>query len=214
MHIELVELLRCVQPHDDTWLVATVNRIEGREIVSGTLGCPICRGEYPIRDRVVYFAPRTMPDRETEPDPTQAIRIAAALDLTDARRIAVLQGAWGMHARLVRSASPAQLIVIDPPSVADAGGGVNVIVGMAVPLARRSVRGVALDSGSSPEMTAALVDALRPGGRMLASVGVSVPAGLSELARDDEMWVAERLRDDVVPLRRTTTGRRDDGMTG
>ena len=55
MFIELVDSLRCVNVHEDTWLVAAVARMDGRHIVDGTLGCPLCRREYPIRDGVGWF---------------------------------------------------------------------------------------------------------------------------------------------------------------
>ena len=53
MFVELVDLLRCPRPHEDTWLVAAAEAMSGRHIVRGTLGCPVCEAEYPIRDGVV-----------------------------------------------------------------------------------------------------------------------------------------------------------------
>jgi uncharacterized protein YbaR (Trm112 family) len=201
MHIELVELLRCPRPHEDTWLVATVDRMDDREIVSGVLGCPICRAEYPIRDRIVYFRPPPDLLAEVEPDPAQAMRIAAALGLTERQRIAVLQGDWGIHALFVRAISPAQLIVLDAPIAIEPGEGVNVIMSGTAPFARESVHGVAVDARSSADVVRSLADSLRLGGRMLASSAAALPPGLTEVARDDEVWVAERSRD-VIPLRR------------
>ena len=201
MHVELVELLRCVQPHEDTWLVAAVDALEDREIVRGTLGCPICHAEYPVRDRVVYFAPAEQRGRATEPDAEEAMRIAAALDLTDPRAIAVLHGEWGAHARLVRSLSPTPLIVLDPTGVVEAGDGVNVIVAGRAPLAARSVNAAAIGAGASTDVVASLIAAVRSEGRVLAPATLSQPPGVTELARDDDVWVAERQRDDIVSLR-------------
>jgi hypothetical protein len=202
MHIELVELLRCVQPHDDTWLVAAIDRIDDREIVAGTLGCPICHAEYEIRDRIVYFEPPRDASFATEADVNQAMRIAAALELTDAGGVAVLHGEWTCHASYVRSFSPAQLIAVDRAITVEPGDGVNVVVCDVAPLARRSVRGIAIGARATPEMVSSLLAALRPGGRVLAPTALTLPEGLNELARDDEVWVAELPRDDVIPLRR------------
>ena len=116
MFIPLVDILRCPTPHDETWLVASIDRAEERDIIEGMLGCPICLAEYPIRDGIVYFAERRAPIRRAPPDETEAMRLAAALDLTDARMTAVLQGAWGAHAQLVRGVSPAQLLLLNPPA--------------------------------------------------------------------------------------------------
>jgi hypothetical protein len=202
MHVELVELLRCVQPHEDICLVAAVDVLEDREIVRATLGCPICHAEYPIRDRVAYFAPSAEPEATRDPDPAGAMRVAAALELTDARATAVLHGAWGAEARLVRSVSPARLIVLNPATAIEPGDGVNVIVSGIAPLARGSVSGVALSADAGPDLVGSLAGALRAGGRMLAPIELAQPRGFTELARDDEVWVAERQRDDVIPLRR------------
>jgi uncharacterized protein YbaR (Trm112 family) len=205
MHVELVELLRCVQPHEDIWLVASVDRMEDREIISGTLGCPVCHAEYPVRNRVVFFAQPTAPGPVVEPDATEAMRIAAALELTDARATAVLHGAWATHARLIRSLSPARLIVIDPTGAIEPSDGVNVITGSLVQFARQSISGAAVGANASAKLVASLVDALRPGGRMLAPVDLAVPRGLTELARDDEIWVGARSRDEIVQLGRAKT---------
>ena len=59
MFIELIDALRCVQPHEPTWLVASIERAEGRYIERGVLGCPICRAEYPVIDGVADFRVRS-----------------------------------------------------------------------------------------------------------------------------------------------------------
>src|SRR5262245_30792674 len=129
-------MLRCVRPHDDTWLVAAIDRIEDREIVSGKLGCPICRAEDVIQDRIVYFAAPRDPGGTTGAEVNQAMRIAATLELTEAGDVAVLQGEWARHAPLVRSVSPAQLIALDRVIGVAPGDGVNVVVCDVAPLAR------------------------------------------------------------------------------
>src|SRR6185312_15233461 len=98
MFIPLVDVLRCVKPHDDTWLVASIERADERDIVTGMLGCPICFAEYPIREGVVFFAENAPTPAYVAPTEEDAMRLAAALDLTDARMTAVLHGSWGVHA--------------------------------------------------------------------------------------------------------------------
>jgi hypothetical protein len=41
-------------------------------------------------------------------------------------------------------------------------------------------------------MLESLIASVRGGGRVMGSVRVAVPHGLAELARDDEVWVAQR----------------------
>jgi uncharacterized protein YbaR (Trm112 family) len=187
--IPLVDILRCPNPHDDTWLVASIDRADERDIVIGTLGCPSCLAEYPIRAGVVHFAdvPPAAPIAVREDD---AVRVAAALDLTEARRTAVLHGAWGALAPIVRGVSPAQLLLVNAPAEIVSGDGVSIVRAALAPLAHASVDAVALDGAATDAMIASLVASLRAGGRMLGPVAQRVPDGLTELTRDDEIWVA------------------------
>src|SRR5207248_1411816 len=109
MFIELVESLRCPRPHPFTWLVAGVRRMDGRRIVSGLLGCPTCRAEYPIDDGVADFrdgaaSPPTAPNESAAE--RRALEAAAFLDLTSPGGFVVLAGAWG-------AAAPALAAILD-----------------------------------------------------------------------------------------------------
>jgi len=189
--IPLVDVLRCVKPHDDTWLVASIERADERDIMTGMLGCPICFAEYPIREGVVIFSESAPKPAFRAPVEADAIRLAAALDLTDPRMTVVLHGAWGAHAPLLRGFSPVQLLLVNPPAGMTSGDGVSIVRAEHAPLAHGSVNAVAVDADASSIMIESLRASLRAGGRMLGPVSVAVPAGLTELARDDEVWVAE-----------------------
>jgi len=120
MFIELVDSLRCVNAHEDTWLVAGVTRMDGRRIVEGKLGCPVCRREYPVRDGVARFA-GTLSDPESSrltPAPAsateeRAMRAAALLGLTDAGGIVVLGGSWADCADAIAELSPSHVVVLN-----------------------------------------------------------------------------------------------------
>jgi uncharacterized protein YbaR (Trm112 family) len=189
----LVDILRCVNVHDETWLVASIDRADDRDIVEGMLGCPICMAEFPIRDGVAYFAyfadDRPSIDRRRAGE-DDALRLAAALDLTEARMTAVLHGAWGANAQLIRGVSPAQLLLVNAPPAMVTGDGVSLVVAETAPLAQGSVDAVAVDGMASEAMLASLVRALRGKGRMLGPASLPLPEGLVEIARDDEVWVA------------------------
>lgn len=194
MFIPLVDLLRCPRSHDETWLVASIGRAVDRDIVSGTLGCPVCLAEYPIRDGIVVFddaavAARPLAHGAREDD---AVRLAAALDLTDARMTALLHGAWGAYAPILRGLTPAQLLLVNPPIGITSGDGVSIVRASGdAPVARGSIAGAAVDDDVGP-MFESLVSSLRPGGRMLGRIRLGIPPGLAELARDEEVWVAQR----------------------
>jgi hypothetical protein len=198
--IELVDHLRCPRPHEETWLVASADRTEGRDIVEGTLGCPICHAEYPIRRGVVWFR---APDGDAQPapivtasgdDPEAAMRVAALLDLSDAAGFALLAGSWARHAHLVREIAPSPLVLLNPAPPVDAESGISVLETPGViPLAEATCRGVALDAPhADPARSSAAVRVLRPRGRLVAPASAPLPPGVTELARDAELWVAER----------------------
>jgi uncharacterized protein YbaR (Trm112 family) len=190
MFIPLVEILRCVRPHAETWLVASIERTHERFIITGTLGCPNCLVEYPIRDGVVYFTDRRPAISLAEPSEAEAMRVAAALDLTEARMTALLHGAWGAQAHLIRGFSPAQMLLLNPPEGTVSGDGISVLISEIAPLAPASIDAVAVDAGADTALLASIRSALRRGGRMLAPVTLSIPEGFSELARDGDVWVA------------------------
>jgi uncharacterized protein YbaR (Trm112 family) len=190
MFTPLVDILRCPNAHDETWLVASIDRSEERDIREGTLGCPICLAEYPIREGVVRFAEVVPPPPATQRE-EDAVRLAAALDLTEPRMTAVLHGLWGALAPIVRGISPAQLLLVNPPPGIVSGDGVSIVRATTAPIARGSVDAVAFDASASEEMIASLVASLKGGGRMLGPAAAPLPNGLTELARDDEVWVAQ-----------------------
>lgn len=192
MFIPLVDILRCVRrpPHDDTWLVASIDRAEERDIIEGFLGCPICSAEYPIHRGIVNFAADVVRPEYRVASEEKAIRLAAALDLVDPRMTAVLYGSCGSSAPLVRGLSPAQLVLVNPPAGLATGDGVSIVLSNLGPLAMASVNAVAIDASASPAMVASLAASLRSGGRMIGPVSVAMPGDLVEIARDDEVWVA------------------------
>jgi hypothetical protein len=207
--IPLVDILRCVNPHAETWLVASIERAEDRYIIEGTLGCPTCLAEYAIRDGVVYFTDALAKTPSIAPDESQAMRLAAALALTEPRMTAVLQGTWGAHAQFVRGVSPSQLMLLNPPHGTTSGDGVSVVVSEKIPLAQQSVDAIAVDEsfGSLDESGVVTLPALKRGGRLLAPASTPMPHGFTELARDEDIWVArvddrEIISAPILPTRR------------
>jgi uncharacterized protein YbaR (Trm112 family) len=194
MFIELVDALRCPVPHEESWLVAAAVRMEARHIVEGTLGCPVCSAEYPIHDGVVDFrrSDGAIVAERVAGDAEQAMRMAALLNLSDAQGFAVLLGAWGAQAHELASMVETPIVVVDPPLDVVGAPGVSVLrCDGVVPLAIGAARAMAIDD-SSDERVASAVRATRAKGRVLAPLSVPVPAEVTELARDETMWVGER----------------------
>lgn len=208
MLIPLVDSLRCPRVHAETWLVASIDHAEDRDIITGFLGCPECLAEYQIRDGIVYFSTEVQQTPFMAPDEVEATRLAAALDLTDSRMTAALHGDWGAHAQLVRGMSPAHLLLINPPAGIVSGDGISIVIADTAPLAQSSMDAVAVDSSATDAMLASLDAALSGGKRMLGRASMPVPANYTELARDDAAWVARldqkvTVSAPVMPTRRS-----------
>lgn len=209
MFIELVESLRCTRPHEETWLVAAAQRTEGRDIVTGTLGCPICGSEYPIVDGIADFATRKrdpIPSRLESPD--EAMRLAATLDLADPNGFAILTGDWGAHAHDLAAIVENQLLLVNPPADVASGGGVSILrMDDRLPIARGSARAAAIDSAHA-DVAKEVADTVRSGGRVIGPASLPLPEGLRELARDEAVWVAERELSATSPVTLTPRLRR------
>ena len=204
MFIEVIDQLRCVTPHEDSWLVATFLERDGRFIIEGALGCPICQREYRIHNGVAYFgndvASQAAPsDDAPDPDPMAA---AAFLDAAEGVTI-VLGGTWATTASAIVDMLPMRAFTMNAPqSVSETEHIIPLHSTEGIPLAPHSVRGIALDNANATEAnitTASKV--LTPRGRLVVPAHIPVPTDMSELARDEHYWVAEK-REALIPLRR------------
>ena len=199
MFIELVDALRCTVPHEDSWLVLAADRIVARHVIEGVLGCPVCRAQYTIHQGVVDFAGAARyPIATSIPSSReQATRLAAFLGLDDAISFATLMGAWGAHAVELRGMIDCPLVLVDPPGDVEAAPGLSILrTSGLVPIAAGTTRGLAIDvtdlHGSHEPRVDSAVRATRSGGRIVAPSTLPLPAGVHELARDGEVWVAQR----------------------
>jgi len=190
MFLPLIDRLRCLNVHEDTWLVASIDRADERDVVEGTLGCPVCSAEYRIREGVVWFGDAPAAAAQA-PSSAEALRLAAALALTDARMTAILHGSWGAHASVLRGLSPAQMLLVNPPHGVTSGDGISIVRSPVAPVAAGWADAAALDLAAGDAMAASVTTSLRTGGRLLAPAGAELPAGFSELARDADVWVAQ-----------------------
>ena len=204
MFVEIVDALRCLRPHESTWLVLAAGRMDGRHVMDGTLGCHLCGTRYPIVDGVADFrdadADRAAPPVLQSPapataavDPDDVLRAAALLNHAEGAGFTVLAGPWVHVAPMLARLAPVPVVVVDPPPGLAMGHGVSgVRVAERLPFADGAARGVALGAHAPAAMLLDAVRVLRTGGRLVAPAGMPVPPGITELARDAESWVGER----------------------
>ena len=192
--VELIDQLRCPHSHEDCWLVASSELTEGRDIVEGVLGCPVCRAEYPIVGGIARFSGHTLPAGAPTPDETEAMRLAALLDLADRPPgYVVLIGHLGAHARILQRFTEVHLLLVNPPAEVSVGQGVSgLTTDRLLPLAAGGAYAIAFDDRTPADMALSAVDTVRPGGRIVGPSSMLPPPGVTELARDDRTWVAER----------------------
>src|SRR5437879_13351746 len=76
VHIELTEMLRCPEAHEEAFLVLSTGEMVGRMVRSGLLGCPACQREYPIVQGVAHFS-ASGTGGELTPRPTHAVAAGA-----------------------------------------------------------------------------------------------------------------------------------------
>jgi hypothetical protein len=201
MFIELVDSLRCLEAHDETWLVAAASRTDGRHLVEGVLGCPICRREYVIRDGTAWFstrrpdtADRSLTTFPADSDVTRVTRTAALLDLSQPGGIVVLGGSWAAHADAVAALGAAHVVVLNARASESSVQEVSsIVVDDRLPFGPAALRGIAVDGGgASSTLLSSAASSLRSRGRLVAPSDATVPGGVELLARDDQVWVAER----------------------
>ncbi|HEY0970979.1 MAG TPA: hypothetical protein VGE02_08415 [Gemmatimonadales bacterium] len=202
---DLVSALRCIKPHEDSWLVAATYRLEGRHIAEGVLGCPVCHAEYPVRGGIADFTGGAAAgdddgDGCIAASVEEAVRLAALLDLAEPRSPVLLGGAWGALLPLLRDAVPATWLLVNAVPPAGEPTASALRAAGALPFATGGAHGVALDATTARDagIMMGAVRALRPRGRLVAPVTAPVPGGMRELARDGRHWVAERVPEPEV----------------
>ncbi|HVA56346.1 MAG TPA: hypothetical protein VNF92_00495 [Gemmatimonadaceae bacterium] len=200
MFIELVDALRCPAMHEESWLVLGATRMEGRDVVQGILGCPVCDARYPIdggiadlrADSGAAVAPVPAPSF-AEPEAEQAMRLAAFLGISDSRGFAVLVGEWTAHAAGVYALAETHLLLVNPVAGAPIGAGTSgIITDNRLPIAAASARALAVDRTADAAFLARALAGVQAGGRVVAPADIPVPRGVTELARDAALWVGER----------------------
>ncbi|MCC7051626.1 MAG: hypothetical protein IT355_00075 [Gemmatimonadaceae bacterium] len=205
MFTELIDLLRCPQPHEDSWLVASSTRTGDRHILDGRLGCPVCRASYDITDGEVLFSSAPVLRSAITLDEDAAFRLAAQLHLLEAPPPILLTGQWSRAVAALRRITPTvTMFVGDATSVVAQDDRVSTLrlPASGIPLAAGALRGLALDRAHAGE--AYLPDAarvVRARGRLVVPLGTLLDATTwRTLASDTDVTVAERLPVATAPV--------------
>ena len=201
MYIEMIDLLRCPREHEETWLVAAFETMDGRFVIEGKLGCPVCNASYEIVDGVAQFGGIVSDAFAPNITPDQIMRIAALLNLTRPGSLVVLCGTDANAAEDVSELTNCRVIALNPTAnIEDSERVATIVTRDRIPLASSSVDAIAI--GDCDFLVGEAARVLRPTGRLTAGPSVSLPPGFTELARDDLNVVAELIGELVGIARR------------
>jgi uncharacterized protein YbaR (Trm112 family) len=194
MFIELTDHLRCPADHAESFLVLLPDRLEGRSVRAGQLGCPVCRRTFELAEGVL--------DVGNAP----ASPLPSALD---AEAITALAGVNGPGGYLVLVGSPAGvsaevaelnrgvgLVAVNPDAGVKDEGLLSVLRGGVLPLKSRSMRGVVLGPpfGGDRHWVREGARVVLPGLRVVGE-GPEPPAEMIELmASTGGVWVGTAVR--------------------
>jgi len=198
--IELIDLLRCINAHEDTWLVASFKTVSNRFVLEGNLGCPSCSAQYPIHDGIADFsAGVTLPSCEAQRAAAShrreelATRAGAYLEATEPGAVIALGGVWAYAAQQLSEMAEIRVLALNAPSEVKESQTVALLnVGSEIPVAAGSLLGVALDAWFPAKIVDSAVRAVRAGGRIVGPTVIPAPAELAVLAHDDTYWVAQK----------------------
>ena len=211
MFIELIDLLRCINAHEDTWLVASFDTVANRIVLEGHLGCPVCSAQYPVCDGIADFSAGVLVEAcESERSAAShrreelATRAGAYLDATEPGATILLGGIWAFAAQELSEMAQVRVLVLNALDEVKESPTVGLLrVGSEIPVAPGSVFGVALDAWFPAKILDSAIKAVRPGGRIVGPATIPPPADLAVLAHDDNYWVAQKAPD-VVKLSRAS----------
>ena len=194
MQIDLTDHLRCLEPHEESYLVLLTGRMVGRRVVTGHLGCPVCGKEVKVRDGVADFSGAVPGNADTAltPDAT-----AAFLGLGGPGGWVALAGsAAGLAGGLAPLLPGVQLVAVNPPSALEDDAAASVLRAPRLPLKSGSMRGVVIggDVAGARDWVADAVRAVLPGLRVVVEgpAPSPPPEGVEILASAPACWVGKK----------------------
>ncbi len=189
MFIELTDHLRCPADHVESFLVLLPDRLEGRSVRSGQLGCPICGRTFELTNGVLDLGDAALAPL---PSALDAEAITALAGVNGPGGYLVLVGspaaAWSEIAALNRGVA---LVAVNPPGGIEDQGLLSVLRGSRLPLKSRTVRGAVLGKpfGGDPHWVSEAARVVLPGLRVVGEGPDPASELLELMASADGVWV-------------------------
>jgi uncharacterized protein YbaR (Trm112 family) len=191
MFIELTDHLRCPSDHDESFLVLLPDRVEGRSVIEGQLGCPVCGRTFELSAGVLDTG--DVPDPGASPASSlDAEALTALVGLSGPGGYLALVGGVADSWKEIAALNPGvALVAVNPgPEVTDAPG-ISVLRSGRIPLKSRSMRGVVLGQpfAGSPHWVAEAARVVLPGLRVVGAGADPPPELIDLLASAEGVWV-------------------------
>ena len=191
MFIELTDHLRCPADHNESFLVLLPDKMDGRSVRSGQLGCPVCGRTFQLVDGVF----------DTGEAPAVSSAGASALTPEGVTVLTGLHGPGGylalvgsvasFWAEIVERNPGVGLVAINPASEVLDRPEISVVRGKRIPLKARSLRGVVVGKpyADDPYWVSEAARVVLPGLRVVGE-GADPPDDIIELmASAGGVWV-------------------------
>ena len=191
MFIELTDHLRCTADHAESYLVLLPELMDGRRVLQGDLGCPVCGRVVRIAGGVADFGGQPASDPQTS---LSADALAPLLGITGpGGYVALVGGVTSLAVPLGALLPDVGLALINPPDDAASPAGAGILRAARLPLKSGSMRGVVLGRGFSgaASWVGDAVRAVLPGLRVIGEGG-EPSEGVELLARSPECWVGKK----------------------
>ena len=196
MFIELTDHLRCPADHDESFLVLLPDRMEGRSVRTGHLGCPVCGRTFPLVDGVLDIGDALVP----------VVGSGSVLDADALTTLAGLHGPGGYLTLVgpvaslwsdVAELNPGvALVAVNPPGEVADTLELSVLRGARLPIKSGSMRGVVLGRpfADDPSWIREAARVVLPGLRVVGEGNDPAPELIDLLASADGVWVGTKRR--------------------
>jgi uncharacterized protein YbaR (Trm112 family) len=194
MFIELTDHLRCPADHDESFLVLLPDKMEGRSVLTGNLGCPVCGRTFELTGGVL----------DTGGGPPSDANAGTALDADALTTLVGLHGPGGyltlvgpvaaLSNEVAQLVPGVALVAVNPPAALRDSPGLSILRGGRLPIKSHSMRGVVLGRpfAGEPHWVAEAARVVLPGLRVVGE-GEDPRSDLIELlASADGVWVGTR----------------------
>jgi uncharacterized protein YbaR (Trm112 family) len=199
MNLQLTDILTCPRCREGGGLILLADRVDGRRVLAGQLGCPNCRARYAVVDGVAQFGDTAVPRPQSSDMPDAAL-VAALLGVTEGPAQLLVIGPYEQFAEeLAALLTDVEIVIASSSAIATAEveGVSRMQIGDRIPLRDGSMRGVLISGRDAAMITEAvrvialaarvvLIDATTTAHAALAAEGVHI------VAKQDDKVVAVR----------------------